>query len=298
MSLVKYARRLALPGVVCVAAGCQGAGAKAQLEEMALISAQKDSLLQEVLEHTRVMSEIGAELATVQGLVLAPESPSQQLAIDDDSILQQIRDLTERVTESGTRLEESQLRIRRLSSRTDSLGGLARDFEASIANLQAIVETQQGTIDQLNARVHALRQENEELAREVVALVDTVLTLEDTVSAMLVRENTVYYIVGTKNDLKERGIVVEEGSKFLFIGKKTLVPARELNPEDFTEIDRLEQLSIAVPDSTEEYRIVSRQALAYLDTETDKDGKFRGDLVINAPDAFWGPSKYLIIVEQ
>ena len=298
MSLVMYARRLALPGVVCVAAGCQGAGAKAQLEEMALISAQKDSLLQEVLEHTRVMSEIGAELATVQGLVLAPESPSQQLAIDDDSILQQIRDLTERVTESGTRLEESQLRIRRLSSRTDSLGGLARDFEASIANLQAIVETQQGTIDQLNARVHALRQENEELAREVVALVDTVLTLEDTVSAMLVRENTVYYIVGTKDDLKERGIVVEEGSKFLFIGKKTLVPARELNPEDFTEIDRLEQLSIAVPDSTEEYRIVSRQALAYLDTETDKDGKFRGDLVINSPDAFWGPSKYLIIVEQ
>jgi uncharacterized coiled-coil protein SlyX len=220
------------------------------------------------------------------------------LAIDDDSILQQIRDLTERVTESGTRLEESQLRIRRLSSRTDSLGGLAREFEASIANLQAIVETQQGTIDQLNARVHALRQENEELAREVVALVDTVLTLEDTVSAMLVRENTVYYIVGTKDDLKERGIVVEEGSKFLFIGKKTLVPARELNPEDFTEIDRLEHLSIAVPDSTEEYRIVSRQALAYLDTETDKDGKFRGDLVINSPDAFWGPSKYLIIVEQ
>jgi chromosome segregation ATPase len=298
MSLVMYARRLALSGVVCLAAACQGAGTKAQLEEMALISAQKDSLLQEVLEHTRVMSEIGAELATVQGVVLAPESPSQQLAIDDDRILQQIRDLTERVTESGTRLEESQVRIRRLSNRTDSLGGLARDFEASIANLQAIVKTQQGTIDQLNARLYALRQENEELAREVVALVDTVLTLEDTVSAMLVRENTVYYIVGTKNDLKERGIVVEEGSKFLFIGKKTLVPARELNPEDFTEIDRLEQRSIAVPDSTEEYRIVSRQALAYLGTETDKDGKFRGDLVIDSPDAFWGPSKYLIIVEQ
>jgi hypothetical protein len=298
MSLVSYIRRLALPGVIIAAAGCQGAGTKAQLEEMALISAQKDSLLQEVLEHTRVMSEIGAELATIQGVVLAPESPSQQLVIDDDSILQQIRDLTERLTESGTQLEESQVRIRRLSSRTDSLGGLAREFESSVANLQAIVETQRGTIEQLNARVYALRRENEELAREVVALVDTVLTLEDTVSAMQERENTVYYIVGTKNDLKERGIVVEEGSKFLFFGKKALVPARQLEREDFTAIDRLVQRSIAVPDSTEEYRIVSRQALAYLDTETDKDGKFRGDLVINTPDAFWGPSKYLIIVEQ
>ena len=136
------------------------------------------------------------------------------------------------------------------------------------------------------------------MAREVVALVDTVLTLEDTLSVMQQRENTVYYIVGTKNDLKERGIVVEEGSKFLFFGKKALVPGRDLNPEDFTAIDRLAQRSIAVPDSTEEYRIVSRQALAYLDTETDKNGKFRGDLVINSPDAFWEPSKYLIIVEQ
>lgn len=298
MSLVTYARRLALPGMICVAAACQGAGTKAQLEEMALISAQKDSLLQEVLEHTRVMSEIGAQLATVQGVILAQESPSQQLVIDNDSILQQIRDLTQRVTESETKLEESQARIRRISSRTDSLGGLARNFESSIANLQAIVETQRGTLDQLNARVYALRRENEELAREVVALVDTVLTLEDTLSVMQQRENTVYYIVGTKNDLKERGIVVEEGSKFLFFGKKALVPGRDLNPEDFTAIDRLAQRSIAVPDSTEEYRIVSRQALAYLDTETDKNGKFRGDLVINSPDAFWEPSKYLIIVEQ
>ena len=298
MSLVRYARRLALPGMICVIAGCQGAGTKAQLEEMALISAQKDSLLQEVLEHTRVMSEIGAQLATVQGVILAQESPSQQLVIDNDSILQQVRDLTQRVTESETKLEESQARIRRLSSRTDSLGGIAREFESSIANLQAIAATQKGTIDQLNARVYALRRENEELAREVVALVDTVLTLEDTLSAMQERENTVYYVVGTKNDLKERGIVVEGGSKFLFFGKKALVPGRDLNPEDFTAIDRLVQLSIAVPDSTEEYRIVSRQALAYLDTETDKNGKFRGDLVINTPDAFWGPSKYLIIVEQ
>lgn len=298
MSLVTYARRLALPGMICVVAACQGAGTKAQLEEMALISAQKDSLLQEVLEHTRVMSEIGAQLATVQGVILAQESPSQQLVIDNDSILQQIRDLTQRVTESETKLEESQARIRRISSRTDSLGGLARNFESSIANLQAIVETQRGTLDQLNARVYALRRENEELAREVVALVDTVLTLEDTLSVMAQRENTVYYIVGTKNDLKERGIVVEEGSKFLFFGKKALVPGRDLNPEDFTAIDRLAQRLIAVPDSTEEYRIVSRQALAYLDTETDKNGKFRGDLVINSPDAFWEPSKYLIIVEQ
>jgi hypothetical protein len=291
-------RRLTLPVLVIGALACQSESDRAQLEELALVSAQKDSLLQEVLEHTRVMSEIGAELAKVQGVVLAPESPSQQLAVNDDSVLAQIRDLTQRLNEREETLAESQSRIRRLASRSDSLGAAASEFEATVTNLQAIVETQQSTIDQLNARVYALRAENEELAREVVALVDTVLTLEDTISVMEGRENTVYYVVGSKDDLKERGLVVEEGSKFLFFGKKALVPARGLQPEDFTPIDRRDHLEIAVPDSAQDYRIVSRQALAHLATATDEDGKFRGNLVIASPDEFWSPSKYLIIVEQ
>jgi uncharacterized coiled-coil protein SlyX len=285
-------RALALPSLMLVLVGCQDADTKAQLAELALISAQKDSLMQDVLDHTQVMSAIGAELAKVQGVVMATESP---MVVDNDTVLRQIRDLTARVTQSEQSLEESRLRVRQLTGQTDSL---VDQFEATITNLQLIVATQLATIEQLNARVYALRSENEELAREVVALVDTVLTLEDTMSAMLDRANTVYFVVGTKNDLKDRGIVVEEGSKFLFFGKKALVPGRELDPEAFTAIDKLEQLQIAVPDSTKEYRIVSRQALAYLATETDEDGSFSGSLLIGEPVAFWGPSKYLIIVEK
>lgn len=295
MSLRMYTRALALPSVLLILVGCQNADTKAQLAELALVSAQKDSLMQEVLDQTQVMSAIGAELAKVQGVVLATESP---MVVDNDTLLSQIRNLTARVIESEQRLEESRLRARRLSGQTDSLDATVQQFETSIASLQTILATQQGTIDQLNARVYALRAENEELSREVVALVDTVLTLEDTVSAMQSRANTVYFVVGTKNDLKDRGIVVEEGSKFLFFGKKALVPGRDLDIEAFTAIDKLEQLEIAVPDTTKEYQIVSRQALAYLDTETDKNGKFSGSLMINEPGEFWGPSKYLIIVQQ
>ena len=295
MSFRMCTRALASTAIVLVLIGCQDADTKAQLAELALVSAQKDSLMQEVLDQTQVMSAIGAELAKVQGVVLATESP---MMVDNDTILSQIRDLTARLTESEQRLEESRLRVRRLSGQSDSLDTMVQQFEASITNLQTILDTQQATIDQLNARVYALRAENEELAREVVALVDTVLTLEDTVSAMQDRENLVYFVVGTKNDLKERGLVVEEGKKFLFFGKKALVPGRDLDIEAFTAIDKLEQLQIAVPDSTKKYRIVSRQALTYLDTETDKDGKFSGLLVIGEPVEFWGPSKYLIIVEQ
>jgi uncharacterized coiled-coil protein SlyX len=292
MSFRFHMRALALPSLMLVLIGCQDADTKAQLAELALISAQKDSLMQDVLDHTQVMSAIGAELAKIQGVVLATESP---MVVDNDTVLRQIRDLTARVTESEQSLEESRLRVQQLSGQTDSL---VEQFEATITNLQLIVATQLATIEQLNARVYALRSENEELAREVVALVDTVLTLEDTMSAMLERENTVYFVVGTKNDLKDRGIVVEEGSKFLFFGKKALVPSRELDVEAFTPIDKLEQRQIALPDSTKEYRIVSRQALAYLDTETDKDGWFSGSLLIGEPVAFWSPSKYLIILEQ
>jgi len=289
---------VAATALIAATLGCQDAEVEARLQELAMVSAQKDSLLQEVLENTQFMSEVSTELAKVQGVVMAPESPSGELLMSRDSILTQIRDLTLRVTEGESRLDESEARVRSLASRSDSLREVATEIEGTMADMRAMILTQKQTIDQLTLRVSALSAENDELMQEVVALVDTVLTLEDTVTALADRANTVYYVVGSKDDLKERGLVAEEGSKFLFFGKKALVPAREFNPDQFTAINRMEQTEIELPDSTKRYRIVSRQSLAHLSGEVTDDGKVSGSIVIADPLEFWEPSRFLIVVED
>jgi hypothetical protein len=109
--------------------------------------------------------------------------------------------------------------------------------------------------------------------------------------------NTVYYVIGSKDDLKKRGLIVEEGSKFLFFGHKALVPARTLDESQFTPIDKYTVTTITLPDSAKRFQIVSRQDPALVHEGTTPDGKPDGVLTIANPEQFWTPSKFLIIVQ-
>jgi hypothetical protein len=134
--------------------------------------------------------------------------------------------------------------------------------------------------------------QNQQLTADKVALTDTV-------SQLTTYKNTVYYAVGTKKELMEKGVLAKEGSKFLFFGGTHLVPARNLDPAQFTRIDKTQDLTIALPKEDKNYKIISRQSPEYLAANSvTKDGKVRGQLQIESPEEFWAPSKFLIIVED
>jgi hypothetical protein len=269
---------------------------QAQLDQLVAVSAEKDSLLSQVAENARLMSEISTQLVAVadreklEKSVSASESP---IAASRDSLRVMVGDVTQRIQLGEERLRQSQRRIRALSNVSDSLKA---QLDATVASLTETLENQKATIETLTARVEELEAENVVLATEKAALVDTVEQLVE-------ETNTAYYVIGTKDELIQRGIVTEEGgSRVLFIfGKagKTIVPARQLNPADFTPIDIRSVTEIALPDSSEEYRIASRQDVAAL-AEPPENGKIRGTnaLRITAPDQFWMPSKFLILVRS
>ena len=89
-------------------------------------------------------------------------------------------------------------------------------------------------------------------------------------------KNTVYYAVGTKDELMKKGIVTKEGTKFLVFGGTRLEPARNLTPELFTAIDKTQQKSIPLPRTDKKYKIVSRQSPTFLGAGVDKEGKVTG----------------------
>jgi len=268
---------------------------QAQLAEITALSSEKDSLMRQVAENARLMSEISAELVTVAdqerlaGVAGAAESP---VAASRDSLRTMVTDVTSRLESMEERLAASQRRVRGLTRTSDSAKA---SFEQAVTDLQTTIENQKTTISFLAARVETLQTENVQLATEKAALADTVEQLE-------VSQNTAYYIIGTKDELIEKGIVTEEGgSRVLFIfGRtgKTLVPARELDPAMFTEIDIRSTMEISLPDSGAAYKIASRQNVAFLADPPDKDGKLHGPLQITSPDEFWMPSKFLILVRS
>jgi len=259
-----------------------------KLADLEQASAQRDSLLQEVAVSARLLNDVSTALSKVQvrGRQIRTSSETPLLA-QRDSMMQKLRYVVARVSETENRLNESQQRIKNLTSLSDSLRAT---LDSTATNLGAIIESQRATVASLTEQVTRLETEN--------------VALRDTVANVTERENTVYYIVGTKDELKQKGVIVEEGgSRVLFVLWRTgttLAPAREIDPSLFTPINKRSVTEIRLPDAAGEYRIASRQDLEYLATPRNDQGKITGtsSLQISAPEQFWRNSKFLIIVQE
>ena len=176
---------------------------------------------------------------------------------------------------------------------TDQLNSFQKtidDLKASAEQQEAMITQQKQQITTLSSRVDTLTQQSAVLTTEKAAVKDTLTHVID-------QDNVVYYAVGTKDELVKRGILVDEGSKFLFFGSKTLEPARNLKPELFQRLDRRRDTLLTVPEPSKEYKIVTRQSPTYLSANLQRDGKVKGDLHVTSP-AFWDAGKYLILVRD
>jgi uncharacterized coiled-coil protein SlyX len=251
-----------------------------KLAELESANAQKDSLMQEVAISSRLISDVNAELAKAKirnnRLHVSSESPA---AASNDTLIARLRYVVTRVQQTETALNESRERIKSLTTLSDSLRAT---LDSTVGNLQTVIAGQKTTIDLLTDRVDALTEEN-------VALKDSLATG--------------YYVIGTRDELKKKGILTEQGGgRVLFIlwrTGKTLQPARNLDPSLFTAIDTRQVTQIPLPSARAEYRVASLQDLSYV-AEENHDNKFTGvpSLTITSPVDFWRTSKFLVIIRE
>src|SRR6266568_5020245 len=215
----------------------------------------------------------------------------EQANAQRDSLLQEVAVSARLLSDVSSALSKVQVRGRQIRTSSETpLLALRATLDSTATNLGAIIESQKASITSLTEQVTSLETEN--------------VALRDTVANVTTRENTVYYIIGTKDELKQKGVIVEEGgSRVLFVlwrTGSTLSPARELDPSLFTPINKREVTAIQLPDASSEYRIASRQDLEYLATPRTDQGKVTGtgSLQISTPEQFWRNSKFLIIVQE
>ena len=279
-----------LPAVVIAAAACQpSAEVRARLASLDTLNVQKDSLLQEVALQARVLSDVSAEIANVrvENLTVTSESPR---AAQHDSMVQKVRYIVARMTDTEQRLRTSQRRVNSLTHLSDSL---RTTLQATITNLQDVIESQKLMIASLTTQLDTLQVQNRTLGAENVALKDTVAA-----------ETMVYYVVGTKDELKRKGLITEEGgARVLFVlwrTGETVTPAREFDEAYFAAIDRRTTNEIPLPYPQGRYRIVSRHDYGLIETPHDHKGRFQGveSLRITDSPEFWRPSKFLIILQE
>ena len=271
------------------------------VSEQTRVSDQKDSLVSDVLAATQLVTEINADLARVTALGMSPVStgdrPLVGKAEERAVMLGKIREVIARLDAAEKQVEDQKKRIGGLSGERRKLTTQLDNFQRTIEDLRTAAQQQEALITDQKIQIQTLASRVDTLARATDSLTVAKAAVVDTLTRATDEANTVYYAVGTKDELEKRGILVSEGSKFLVFGGKTLQPARNLNPELFQRLDRRRDTVLTVPEPTREYRIVTRQSPTLLGSTVLPSGKVKGDLHISSP-AFWDTGRFLILVRD
>jgi myosin heavy subunit len=269
----------------------------------------KNDLLNEVMTSTQFVNDINSQLAKLKfaseaklNTKTATESDLSKMKEERTVIVSKIRELVARLDTSENRLASLRKRANSLAKHDSTLVAQVAMYEQTIADLRKTVDQQkaefQSIIDRQNTQIAELTSKVDTVTHENVRLAGERAALADTVSSLTTEKNTVYYVVGTKDELVKKGILVEEGRRrFLLLGGRPVALARDLDPSKFTQIDRLKERQINFPDASK-YSILTRQNPAFASPVATKDGKMTGGLKIEQPEKFWEPSKFLIIVKS
>jgi hypothetical protein len=252
---------------------------------------EQSAIIGDAATSARLISEIDKDLSAVRGLK-AKKSGVTNVAETEANASSKLETVQSKVRALISRLNATEARVRKM--RQDELAHAQVDsqqvqrlaeYERSIQDMRATVERQQAEIVTLNQRVDSLAGAN------------TVLIARTT--EMSAREDSVFVAIGSEKELIKRGLIKKEGGTKLMFGRgKTIVAARHLEPAQFQTISKLKDLNISLPDPNKTYRLVTRQDMHFAEPMDPKKGMVKGSLKISDPNAFWGGSKYLILVEQ
>lgn len=308
--------RFLVPCFALIAAAACDTKAKEQLRVLAKadslrtdsLVAIKNDLLNEVMTSTQFVNDINSQLAKMKfaankdlNTKTGSEGDLAKIKEDRTIIVSKIRELVARLDSSENRLTSLRKRANALAKHDSTLVGQVAAYEQTINELRQTVETQkaefQSIIDRQNTQIAQLTSKVDTMTTENVRLAGERAAYVDTVSQLTTEKNTAYYVIGTRDELMKKGILVNEGRRrFFLVGGRPTALARDLDPSKFTQIDRLKDRQITFPDGAK-YSIITRQNPAFAAPLATKDGKITGGLKIEQPEQFWEPSKFLIIVK-
>src|SRR4051812_21742032 len=118
----------------------------AALAEAKAVSAEKDSLLNEVLETTKFVNDLNGELARAKvgvSPVLATEKSASGASQDRVAVLGKIKEVVARLNESEGKLNAATARAKKMGNRNARLLAQLETAKQTVADLKATAERQE-----------------------------------------------------------------------------------------------------------------------------------------------------------
>lgn len=199
-------------------------------------------------------------------------------------LLQQIATIDTNMRSNRKKLSDLQARV---SSSRKQYAGLQRMMN----DLKKTLEEREQSIAQLQTRVQDLENEVQSKTRVIAVQDSTINDQKSLISQQTNRINTGYYIIGSRKELEEKGIISDEGGFLWGLLGSTTVLSSGVNPQYFKPIDKTRDMTIEVQGDIDE--IIPRRSENFY--VTSENGQDASTLQIVQPDAFW-QENYLVII--
>lgn len=193
------------------------------------------------------------------------------------------KQLLDNISAIGSSLKENQKKIASLQVKAKKLGTEIAGLNKVIENLKQTIAEREQSIAMLEARVSGL----ESTVAEKTQLITAKEAVIDQQQKLM---NTAYYIAGTRDELKKKGIITNEGGFLWGLLGSTTVLGSSVDQADFTPIDVTKDELIQVNGKIDEIIPARKQDFFAMATANDKS-----ELTIKNPNKFW-QEKYLVIV--
>ena len=246
--------------------------------------AQRDKYIDEI---TRSLNEVYMTLENVRAAEGQLQSHAENVEAGIQRTSQEARDqVFKQVAAVETQLRAGREKIALLEKRVKNYKSKFNGLNKMVASLKVQLQERETAIGELQARLTSLEA-------EVTRKNATIAVNEMAIASKEKSLNTAYYIIGTRDELREKGVITEEGG-FLWglLGSSTVL-AEEVDEGLFTPIDKSNETVIPISRTIKDV-IPRRNVQSYAKAETAEN---QADLQITDPLRFWRQRYAVIIVE-
>ncbi|MCX6134903.1 MAG: hypothetical protein NTU47_13910 [Ignavibacteriales bacterium] len=275
--------------VLLVFAGCGQSELENKNKELTKQLEAKDQYIEEV---TSAINEIHNQLEStwaMENKVLQQSSaregakPPTHLQVKQQ-ILSRISDIDSILAANRKKLSNLQLRLKNAAIQYAGLQKMVEDLKTTL-------EEREKTLADLQARVTSLESVVSEKTRVIAAREATIDDQSNQLNERTRQLNTVYFVVGKKDDLKAKGIITDEGGFLWGLLGSTSVLAGNFNADLFQKLDKTKEAQIDVPGKIAE--IIPKRDAGSFSTEEITGG--HTILKIVNPEQFWKVNRLVII---
>tara|TARA_B100001093_G_scaffold277852_1_gene265559 strand:- start:4528 stop:5406 length:879 start_codon:yes stop_codon:yes gene_type:complete len=235
-----------------------------------------DSLINQYALYIKKIKDNLAEIEKQEKFLNSASSDSEQLKEDTLNIINAIDRM-------AGKIQENEYLINKLNSGLEKSKSQNMEFRKEIAHLNQLIAIS-------NREVYFLKEELSSLNNSFNTIFEKYnsqkIQIKDLNSAL----NEVAYVVGSKTELLQNGVLTKEGG-IIGIGKSRKL-SHELNTNYFTISSKKEFKSIVL--GVKSLKIVTPHSSKSYKLFKSEKGKI-DSLVVLSADEFWKNSKYLVI---